>query len=76
MVAVKMMLYSENNPSCKAVEMLLKEGVDQTITDIEGYTPLHYAVKAGCGDLTKLLLESNKWEEVINKFGNDGKYFK
>lgn len=73
MVAVKMMLYSENNPSSTAAEVLLKEGVDQTITDIEGYAPLHYAVKAGCVELTTLLLESNKWEEVINKFGNDGK---
>lgn len=72
MIAVKMML-CEDNFSCEATKVLLKEGVDQTIADMEGYAPLHYAVKAGCVDLIKLLLESNKWEEVINKFGNDGK---
>ncbi|XP_046661190.1 uncharacterized protein LOC124354626 isoform X1 [Homalodisca vitripennis] len=72
MLAVKLAVDLGGAERWKVVQMLLKEGADQTVADREEYTPLHYAVQYGSTNLVRTLLGDDGSHKVIDKFCRNG----
>lgn len=61
-----------NTNDYEAASVLLNEGADQRIADMDGNTPLHLAVSHGCDQLVKLLLTGFDADQVTQKFNYAG----
>ena len=58
------------NGNLRAVELLLREGVEFNARGEGGMTPLHYAVQMEQVEAIKILLEHDADHTVINDFGD------
>ena len=65
-----LLIIAVKNRRFEVVEALLICGADVNITDFEGKTALHTAVKLGAEDIVRLLLEYNANPEFIDNLGN------